>query len=56
MATTSSFGESVKEGVIVRWMKKAGDYVRADEDLVEIETEKATSAIPARTLAAFEGR
>src|SRR5258707_443919 len=41
-----SFGESIKEGVIVRWLKKAGDYVRADEDLVEIETEKATSAVP----------
>ncbi len=41
-----SFGESIKEGVIVAWLKKTGDYVRADEDLVEVETEKATSAIP----------
>src|SRR5580765_2929397 len=41
-----SFGESIKEGVIVKWLKNAGAYVRADEDLVEIETEKATSAVP----------
>jgi 2-oxoglutarate dehydrogenase E2 component (dihydrolipoamide succinyltransferase) len=42
-----SFGESIKEGVIIRWLKKTGDWVRADEDLLEIETEKATSAVPA---------
>jgi 2-oxoglutarate dehydrogenase E2 component (dihydrolipoamide succinyltransferase) len=42
-----SFGESVKEGVIVRWFKKSGEYVRSDEDLLEIETDKATNAIPA---------
>jgi pyruvate/2-oxoglutarate dehydrogenase complex dihydrolipoamide acyltransferase (E2) component len=42
-----SFGESVKEGVIVRWLKKSGEYVRSDEDLLEIETDKATNAIPA---------
>ncbi len=42
-----SFGESIKEGVIVRWLKKTGDFVRADEDLLEIETDKATNAVPA---------
>src|SRR5918996_275256 len=41
-----AFGESVKEGVIVRWLKNTGDYVRKDEDLVEIETDKATSPLP----------
>src|SRR5262245_493041 len=41
-----SFGESIKEGVIVKWLRQSGAYVRADEDLVEIETEKATSAVP----------
>src|SRR5580658_2447193 len=41
-----SFGESIKEGVIIRWLKKSGERVRADEDLLEIETEKATSAVP----------
>jgi 2-oxoglutarate dehydrogenase E2 component (dihydrolipoamide succinyltransferase) len=41
-----SFGESIKEGVIVKWLRQSGDYVRSDEDLVEIETEKATSAVP----------
>lgn len=41
-----SFGESIKEGVIVRWLKSAGDYVQKDEDLVEIETDKATNPLP----------
>jgi 2-oxoglutarate dehydrogenase E2 component (dihydrolipoamide succinyltransferase) len=41
-----SFGESIKEGVIVRWLKNAGDYVQKDEDLVEIETDKATNPLP----------
>ena len=41
-----AFGESVKEGVIVRWLKNSGDYVQKDEDLVEIETDKATSPLP----------
>jgi 2-oxoglutarate dehydrogenase E2 component (dihydrolipoamide succinyltransferase) len=41
-----SFGESIKEGVLVRWFKKNGDYVKTDEDLLEIETDKATNAVP----------
>jgi 2-oxoglutarate dehydrogenase E2 component (dihydrolipoamide succinyltransferase) len=41
-----SFGESIKEGVIVCWLKNAGDYVQKDEDLVEIETDKATNPLP----------
>src|SRR5262245_8217526 len=41
-----SFGESIKEGVIVRWLKNAGDYVQKDDDLVEIETDKATNPLP----------
>jgi 2-oxoglutarate dehydrogenase E2 component (dihydrolipoamide succinyltransferase) len=42
-------GESVSEGVIVRWLKDDGALVRADEPLLELETEKATLEIPAET-------
>lgn len=34
-------GETIHEGVIVKWLKKAGDAVEEKEALVELETEKA---------------
>ena len=40
-------GESVSEGVIVQWLKKDGDVVRADEPVLELETEKAAMEINA---------
>jgi 2-oxoglutarate dehydrogenase E2 component (dihydrolipoamide succinyltransferase) len=40
-------GESVSEGVIVQWLKKDGDAVRADEPVLELETEKAAMEINA---------
>ncbi len=40
-------GESVQEGQIYKWRKKAGDFVKRDEVLVEIETDKATVEIVA---------
>jgi 2-oxoglutarate dehydrogenase E2 component (dihydrolipoamide succinyltransferase) len=40
-------GESITEGTISRWLKKDGEAVRADEPLVEVETEKATTEISA---------
>ncbi|MGD9764597.1 MAG: 2-oxoglutarate dehydrogenase complex dihydrolipoyllysine-residue succinyltransferase [Candidatus Binatia bacterium] len=40
-------GESVSEGVIVRWIKSDGDRVSADEPLFELETDKASVEIPA---------
>jgi 2-oxoglutarate dehydrogenase E2 component (dihydrolipoamide succinyltransferase) len=42
-----TLGESVSEGVIVRWMKADGDSVQADEPLLELETDKANAEIPA---------
>lgn len=39
--------ESVVEGEIVRWLKRAGDAVVRDEPFVEIMTEKVTVEIPA---------
>ncbi|GGZ23201.1 2-oxoglutarate dehydrogenase complex dihydrolipoyllysine-residue succinyltransferase [Asticcacaulis endophyticus] len=37
---TPVMGESVAEGAIGTWLKKAGDAVKKDEVLVEIETDK----------------
>jgi len=39
-------GEGVVEGEIVQWKVKTGDYVKEDEPLVEIMTDKATVEIP----------
>ncbi len=40
-------GESIKEARIVRWLKKDGEYVKADEPVLEIETDKASDSVPA---------
>jgi pyruvate dehydrogenase E2 component (dihydrolipoamide acetyltransferase) len=34
--------DSMEEGTVLRWLKAEGDDVRSGEDLVEIETDKAT--------------
>ena len=36
------FGESIQEVQISQWIKKVGEYVGKDEDLVELESEKAS--------------
>ncbi len=41
-----SVGESITEGTISRWLKKDGDVVRAEEPVFELETDKATTAVP----------
>ena len=40
-------GESISEVQIGQWLKSEGDWVASGEDLVEIETEKASVQIPA---------
>ena len=45
--TVPALGESVVEATIARWMKKAGDPVKADEPVVELETDKVTLEVPA---------
>ena len=42
-----SLGESITEVQIGQWLKKEGDFVRRDEPVVEIESEKATVELPA---------
>lgn len=40
-------GESIQEVQILQWLVAEGEYVAADADLVEVETEKASQVIPA---------
>ncbi len=40
-------GESVSEATIAKLLKKAGDYVKADEMIVELETDKVTLEVNA---------
>ena len=39
-------GESVAEGTIIKWLKKAGERVERDEPLFEITTDKVDAEIP----------
>ena len=41
-----TLGESVSEATIARWLKKAGDAVKMDEPLVELETDKVSLEVP----------
>ena len=38
-------GESVSEATVAKWYKKVGDVVKADEPIVELETDKVTLEI-----------
>ncbi len=40
-------GESVHEGTVSRWLKKEGDYVKEDEPVVEIMTDKVNTELGA---------
>ncbi len=44
---TPTLGESVTEATVARWTKKAGDAVRKDEVLVELETDKVSLEVVA---------
>src|SRR5229473_1412738 len=39
-------GESIVEGTLTKWLKKAGDRVDRDEPLFEISTDKVDTEIP----------
>ena len=45
-------GESVTEGTVDKWLKKEGDFVKRDEPLVEVVTDKVNAEIPSP----FEGK
>jgi len=39
-------GESIAEGTLSTWIKKAGDEVKRDEPIFEISTDKVDAEIP----------
>jgi 2-oxoglutarate dehydrogenase E2 component (dihydrolipoamide succinyltransferase) len=45
--TMPQMGVSVAEGTIVEWLKRPGDWVEADEPIVQIDTDKVETEIPA---------
>ena len=42
-----TLGELISEATVGKWFKKAGEAVRADEPLVELETDKVTLEVNA---------
>ncbi|MFC3079351.1 2-oxoglutarate dehydrogenase complex dihydrolipoyllysine-residue succinyltransferase [Phenylobacterium terrae] len=44
---TPALGESVSEATVARWAKKAGEAVRKDEIVVELETDKVSLEVAA---------
>lgn len=56
-----TLGESVSSATVARWLKKAGEAVKADEPVVELETDKVTVEVNApaagviETIVAAEG-
>lgn len=47
-------GETVIDGVIVRWLKQPGDRVELDEPLVEVDSDKVNAEIPSPVAGIFE--
>ena len=41
-----SLGESVTEGIVIKWMKQVGDHFERDEPICEISTDKVDSEMP----------
>ena len=39
-------GESVAEATIIKWLKQPGDYIEADESVMDIATDKVDSEVP----------
>ncbi len=39
-------GESINEGTIIKWQKKKGDFIKRDEIILEISTDKVDTEIP----------
>ena len=52
--TVPSPGESVSEVEIANWLKKSGDYVNKDEEICEIDSDKATLTISAEASGILE--
>jgi len=44
--TMPKMGESLTEGTLIKWHKKVGDFVKKDEPLFDIATDKVDTEIP----------
>src|SRR5580700_6156023 len=44
---TPAAGESVTEGTILEWRVKLGDFIKVDDTIVEISTDKVDVELPA---------
>ena len=51
--TVPEIGESVTSGIIAVWLKEDGDAVTEGDELFELETDKATLAIPSTATGAL---
>ncbi|HMS44831.1 MAG TPA: 2-oxoglutarate dehydrogenase complex dihydrolipoyllysine-residue succinyltransferase, partial [Alphaproteobacteria bacterium] len=49
-----AMGESVTEATIAKWLKKAGDFVAADQPIAELETDKVTIEVLAPIAGALQ--
>ena len=49
-------GESITEVQISKWLKKDGDYVEKDEEICEIDSDKATLTLNAESAGVFFGQ
>jgi pyruvate dehydrogenase E2 component (dihydrolipoamide acetyltransferase) len=45
--TMPQLSDTMEEGTVVKWLKKEGDKIKAGEEIVEIETDKATMPVEA---------
>ena len=41
-----TLGESVTEATVSKWLKQVGESVKADEPVVELETDKVSVSVP----------
>lgn len=44
--TMPKMGESIMEATVLNWLKQPGDYVEADEFIVEVATDKIDTEVP----------
>ncbi|QEN06504.1 2-oxoglutarate dehydrogenase complex dihydrolipoyllysine-residue succinyltransferase [Oceanispirochaeta crateris] len=47
-------GESVTGGILAAWLKQDGDFVAVGEEVLELETDKATLAVPSPAAGALK--
>ena len=46
--TIPNLGDSISQVTILRWLKNEGEFVRVDDSLMELETDKANTDLPAQ--------